>query len=277
MAAHKYWRLYMGANTGGTNRYVLGDVELRVNSAGANLATAANGVASAAEDEAGLNGARAFDGGIVSGTTSWGGGVGNPYPSWSWVGFTFTVARDIGRVSVRNSSASGDAAYRPTLAVLKYSDDGVRWVPWINLGTLPTSNSTTTAVDFTSAPAEVLTKGFRQNIAMKASPPSGTVGSTPAMALLQKVRDFEFGGHGIIEGHTLEQVKEDTQVPVARRVRLHRDRDGLLTRETWSRASDGYFRFPWLDMDVTYTGLTYDHSGNFRAVVADRVAPEPMP
>ena len=42
MAAHKYWRLYMGANTGGTNRYVLGDVELRVNSAGANLATAAN-------------------------------------------------------------------------------------------------------------------------------------------------------------------------------------------------------------------------------------------
>jgi len=277
VAAHKYWRLYVGANTGGTNRYVLGDVELRVNSAGANLATVANGSTSASADENGLNGARAFDGAIVTGTSTWAGGAGDPTPAWAWVGFAFTVGRDIGRVSVRNSSAAGDAAFRPTLAVLKYSDDGFRWVPWINLGTLPTTNSTTTAVDYSAAPAETSTKGLQLDVALRAVAPSGVMGATLLLAPLQLARDVEFGGVGFIEGHTLEQINETTQVPVARKVRLHRDRDGLLARETWSRASDGYFRFPYLDMDVTYTGLTYDHSGNFRAVVADRVAPELMP
>lgn len=275
MAAHKFWRLFVGANTGGTNRYVLGDVELRVNSAGANLATVANGVTSASDDENGLNGARAFDGAIVTGATSWGGGIGNPAPTWAWVGFTFTVARDIGRVSVRNSSATGDIAYRPTTAVLKYSDDGARWVPWISM-TLPTTNSTTTAVDYTSAPAGVLTKGFRQSIALAAVPSDGVTGATRTVSDLSRARDFEFGGLGFIEGHTLEFIDADNSEPVERRVRLYRDRDGLLAREAWSRASDGYFRFEHIDADPTYTALTYDHTGDFRAVVADRVTPEPM-
>lgn len=277
MAAHKHWRLYFGVNTGGTNRYVLGDVELRVNSAGANLCTLANGTTSAAEDESGLNGARAFDGGIVTGTSTWAGGLGYVSSAWCWVGFSFFTARDIGRVSVRNSNGAGDVAFRPTSAVLKYSDDGARWVPWINLGTLPTTNSTTTAVDFTSAPAEVKTLAVAPwGITVSASGPSGTPGSTRQLSHLARVRDFEFGGFGVVEGHTLEFIDEDNSAPVARKVRLHRDRDSLLARETWSRASDGYYRFEYLDMTSTYTALAYDHTGDFRAVVADRVTPEPL-
>lgn len=91
--------------------------------------------------------------------------------------------------------------------------------------------------------------------------------------------DFVLGGNGRgrVRGRTVEQEdKNSPKVPVSRRVRLYRDRDGLLIRETWSNAQ-GEYDFPGIDSTTAYTVLSYDHEGDFRAVVADRVTPEAMP
>ncbi|WP_126312340.1 hypothetical protein [Delftia acidovorans] len=91
--------------------------------------------------------------------------------------------------------------------------------------------------------------------------------------------DFVLGGNGLgrVRGRTVEQEdKNSPKVPVSRRVRLYRDRDGLLIRETWSNAQ-GDYEFLRIDSTIAYTVLSYDHEGDFRAVVADRVTPEAMP
>ncbi|MPT02578.1 MAG: hypothetical protein E2581_29550 [Pseudomonas sp.] len=91
--------------------------------------------------------------------------------------------------------------------------------------------------------------------------------------------DYVLGGNGLgrVRGRTVEQEdKNSPKVPVSRRVRLYRDLDGLLIRETWSNAQ-GEYDFPRIDSTTSYTVLSYDHEGDFRAVVADRVTPEDMP
>lgn len=92
-------------------------------------------------------------------------------------------------------------------------------------------------------------------------------------------QDYVLGGNGLgrVRGRTVEQQdKNSPKVPVSRRVRLYRDRDGLLIREAWSNAQ-GEYDFPRIDSTIAYTVLSYDHEGDFRAVVADRVTPEAMP
>lgn len=91
--------------------------------------------------------------------------------------------------------------------------------------------------------------------------------------------DYVLGGNGLgrVRGRTVEQEdKNSPKVPVSRRVRLYRDRDGLLIREAWSNAQ-GEYDFQRIDSTTAYTVLSYDHEGDFRAVVADRVIPEAMP
>ncbi len=104
-------------------------------------------------------------------------------------------------------------------------------------------------------------------------------GATPVLAPRFSVRDFYRGGDqsGRVRGRTVEQEdKNSPKVPVSRRVRLYRDRDGLLIREAWSNAQ-GEYDFQRIDSTTTYTVLSYDHEGDFRAVAADRVTPEAMP
>ncbi len=99
----------------------------------------------------------------------------------------------------------------------------------------------------------------------------------PVVAAAQQ--DYVLGGNGLgrVRGRTVEQQdKNSPKVPVSRRVRLYRDRDGLLIREAWSNAQ-GEYDFPRIDSTIAYTVLSYDHEGDFRAVVADRVTPEAMP
>lgn len=91
--------------------------------------------------------------------------------------------------------------------------------------------------------------------------------------------DYVLGGNGLgrVRGRTVEQEdKNSPKVPVSRRVRMYRERDGLLIRETWSNAQ-GEYDFQRIDSTTAYTVLSYDHEGDFRAVVADRVTPEAMP
>lgn len=80
---------------------------------------------------------------------------------------------------------------------------------------------------------------------------------------------------GRISG-TVKRKADPTNVPVRRRVRLIRDRDGLLVAETWSDAVTGAYEFLWVEEWEAYTVIAYDFEHDFRAVVADNLQPEVM-
>ena len=67
-----------------------------------------------------------------------------------------------------------------------------------------------------------------------------------------------------------------SDLPVARRVRLHEQSSGRLVRETWSDATTGAYSFTGLRL-TTYYVVSFDHTGGFGGVIADNLTPEPMP
>lgn len=87
-----------------------------------------------------------------------------------------------------------------------------------------------------------------------------------------RARDTAFGGAGRIAGTVAEKATPNT--PLHRRVRLHRDVDGLCVRETWSDAATGAYEFTGIDPAQRYTAIAYDYAHNHRAVAADNLTPE---
>jgi hypothetical protein len=87
------------------------------------------------------------------------------------------------------------------------------------------------------------------------------------------------GSLGFSVGRIAGTVKEDAtpDVPVSRLVRLHRQKDGLKVLEQWSNKVTGAYSFDYIDEKQTYYVLSFDHNKNFRAVVADNLAPTLMP
>ena len=87
--------------------------------------------------------------------------------------------------------------------------------------------------------------------------------------------DVEFSGAATIHG-TVELYAQAGNIPLPRRVRLYRSRDGLLVRETWSNAQ-GEYRFDGITDRYTYDVIAWDHEGLQRSVVANDLTPEVMP
>lgn len=85
-------------------------------------------------------------------------------------------------------------------------------------------------------------------------------------------RDTEFGGNGRVYGTT--EIKGTPNRPTKARVRLLRDRDSLLARETWSDPDTGAFDFPDIDTSQKFITLAADANGDFRPVAASRLTPE---
>ena len=96
--------------------------------------------------------------------------------------------------------------------------------------------------------------------------------SGPKLLSVLKSGDFIHGGHGRIIG-TVEE-KASPNLPLRRRVRLHRDVDGLCVRETWSDAVTGAYEFTDINPAYRYTAIAYDYAHNHRAVAADNLTPE---
>lgn len=85
------------------------------------------------------------------------------------------------------------------------------------------------------------------------------------------IENTEYGGRGTVVGTVAR--KGTPNAPLARRVRLLRDRDAVMVGETWSNTA-GQFAFPYLDASETYTALAYDHTGEFESVCASRLIAE---
>lgn len=148
---------------------------------------------------------------------------------------------------------------------LQYSSDGVAWAQAGRLGRFawPGPNA---APDPASGYETIPSGATATRVRIAASAPV-PVHSMPAALCVATARDTEFGGAGRVRNTVKEKGTPNT--PLRRRVRLVRERDGLVVREQWSDPVTGEYDFQFVDALQTYTVLSYDHTLNFRAVIAD--------
>ena len=109
---------------------------------------------------------------------------------------------------------------------------------------------------------------------LRVAPSAGAAASYsgPKLLSLQKSGDYIHGGVGVITG-TVEE-KATPNIPLRRRVRLHRDVDGMMVRETWSHATTGAYTFTDINPAYTYTVVAYPVTGeNLPALVHHGVIP----
>lgn len=88
-------------------------------------------------------------------------------------------------------------------------------------------------------------------------------------------RDMEFGGAASITGTVgIKGTGGAPDTMTKSRVRLLRQRDGLLAREVWSDPVTGAFAFHEIDPAQQFIALAEDNAGVFAPVAADRRTPE---
>ena len=98
----------------------------------------------------------------------------------------------------------------------------------------------------------------------------------PALPALISTGDFWIcGGQGRVPG-TVKKDADPADLPLRRRVRLIREIDGRVIREAWSDAATGEYLFTGVSEHETYTVISYDHTHEYRAVVADNITPDVM-
>lgn len=85
--------------------------------------------------------------------------------------------------------------------------------------------------------------------------------------------DAIYGGIGSIPG-TVVQDALPSDLPLRRRVRLHRDVNGEMIRETWSDAITGAYLFQDLDPAYKYTVVAYDHTHTYRPEAISNITPD---
>ena len=105
---------------------------------------------------------------------------------------------------------------------------------------------------------------------------TGPYGHAVAAPLLAHVGDYRAGllGKGVGTVYGTTEIKGTPDTPLRARVRLIRERDGLVYREVWSDGVTGAYRFDGVDELEVYTVLTYHPTRDRRAVAADGIIPE---
>ena len=268
MPVARYWRL-MVADAAST--YASFFEVAFLDASGADVSTGGTATASSNQGS-GSEAARAFDKDLG---TYWSSAYGD-FPAH--IQYDHGVDVDVAGVRlvflVASTSPSG-----PGGLSVAYSSDGATWSDALRLMPVsgPYSISYATSIEFAFyALADVVAIGIpgAKPFADSATPAQ----SMPTTYLPDGVapyRDFEFGGSGRIAGTVKEDGSPD--VPVKRRVRLHREIDGMLIREVWSEPVTGAYSFDHIDATKRYTVITYDYEHDYRAVIADNITPEPMP
>lgn len=105
---------------------------------------------------------------------------------------------------------------------------------------------------------------------------SSVVGDTQITApAITTAIDREDGGLYRVTG-TVKEKANPSNIPLRRKVRLHRENDGRLIRETWSDATTGEYTFNHIRGDAVYFVTTFDHLQTYRAVIADNLTAELM-
>lgn len=101
-------------------------------------------------------------------------------------------------------------------------------------------------------------------------PPFTTATASPPIAI-----DIIDGGTGRLTGTVREKTGISTR-PLKRRVVLLDYRSNRKLRETVSDEKTGVYSFDEIDLNREYTVIALDHTGQYRAVIADKLVPEKM-
>ena len=120
-------------------------------------------------------------------------------------------------------------------------------------------------VTLTPSPAHVASGAY--------TGPYGHASTTPQ---LQHAGDYKTGllGKGVGTVYGTTEIKGTPDAPLRARVRLIRERDGLVYREVWSDPSTGAWRFDDVDELETYTVLAYHPTRDYNPVAASGQVPE---
>lgn len=258
MAAHTYWRLRCPVQTAVTE---LIEVYLQ-DSSGADLSV--GGTASASSNDGpSYVPANAFD---RNTGTRWVSAYGTDPDCW--IQYQTPTPIDPAKLTLNINGAA------PNVVWLEGSDTGsAPWSPrYVGGGRLaPGVVSFDVSANFpTGDPIEL---AFPQLFSVEdmLSP----VGVTVLQDGSAQTRDFVHGGAGVVYGNVLQD-HDPTDIPLARRVRLHREVDSMVLRETWSDAA-GFYVFPDLNTAYTYFTMAHDHTGSYRDVVANGLVPDLTP
>lgn len=135
---------------------------------------------------------------------------------------------------------------------------------------LYTASFTPAAIKFanaapTSLPLSMISEGVVRLVS-EVPPPAQGLQATHAQRS-DKLIDVEFGGQGRIYG-TVSRKETPANVPLRRRVRLHRSVDGYLARETWSKA-DGSYEFREISTRYEWDVIAWDHELQEYSTVAN--------
>jgi hypothetical protein len=184
---------------------------------------------------------------------------------------------DVAEVYVRLPSASSGRpgnTYGPQQLRLGFSDDGSTWFP-TRYGVYTGNVGNAAEVVVPAGDDSPTAKSLGGLGRLAGSTPTGLnwkVGPSAPIRLM----DTYLGGRGRVFGTVMERASP-SNVPLARRVRLHREVDGRLVGETVSDPVTGAYEFTNIDETQTYTVISYDYARNYRAVVADNLTPSLMP
>lgn len=117
----------------------------------------------------------------------------------------------------------------------------------------------------TSLPLSMISEGIVRLVS-GVTPPAQGLQATHAQRS-EKLLDVECGGQGRIYG-TVSRKETPANMPLRRRVRLHRSVDGYLARETWSQA-DGSYEFREISTHYEWDVIAWDHEMQEFSTVAN--------
>lgn len=257
MAAHRYWAARTFSTQGGGN-LALTEFQL-LDGTATRIDAGATVTSTVAPNSGSLT---ALGDGSLAAAVAW---TSAQYSA------TFAIKWDLGGgpAEVAAITLGGStAATFATRIVLFYSDDNDSWFPALVFYDFAYPGDATLSGAIAGGAFRVHVMPGILDILGDPSPTEFTMDSPWA----RRDIDIEFGGRGTIAG-TLK-VKGSPNTPIARRVRLLGEPSGVIAREAISDAVTGAYGFTELSMKYKYSVLAYDYAKNYRAVVADNIAPE---
>lgn len=270
MAAHRYWRLFVGASA--SSAYVtIGELMLATTPGGASVAT--GGTPSASSSYSGSTTPdKAFDGTL--GTTCWNSAA--TYSAWLQYDLGAGNEKDIVEIRIYFPSSGSNVSEAPSSFLLYWSDNGQTWTrqsQWS--GQVFTAGETKT-LDATPIPDAsitnrlVLDKRFRFNDAAQSQSAINFTARRFRMLFAQDnylapARNTPYSGTKRIAGSTTV-----LGMPAARTVHLLEQKSGLIIATQHTQA-DGQFEFREI-ADGFYTVMGVDPSGAQNSIVYAHVS-----
>lgn len=278
MAAHRYWRLYIADNNGGTS-VVISELAMAETAGGANVCT--GGTASASSVNGSQFASLAFDG-VVTPASSWQSST-NLYNSaaggTAWIQYDFnTNPRDIAEIKITFATGISSLSLAPKAFSLYYSDDNIKWTRQRSWAEQVFAYGETKTYDATPMSSALINNRVLFDRKLKdifAALPQTWYASAVRSNNMCRGRNntrpwriTPFSGNKRIAGSTTS-----LGVPLARRVDLLDQKSGQLI-ERINTPKTGEFEFKEI-ADGTYSLVGVDNTAEQNSVIFAHVAAVP--